>query len=145
MVAAIEAGFPQRAIADSAYAFQRAVESGERVIVGVNGFVDEHVEPVPTLLIDPRVAEQQVARTAAVRQRRDTRAAARALAALEDAARGPANVMPALVEGARAYVTVGEMTGVLRSVWGEYEETPAIWKVGKFRHVRTVRVPFRLQ
>jgi methylmalonyl-CoA mutase N-terminal domain/subunit len=126
MVAAIEAGFPQRAIADSAYAFQRAVESGERVIVGVNGYADENVEPVPTLSIDARVAEQQVARTAATRARRDPAAAARALASLENAAQGATNVMPALIDGARAYATVGEMTDVLRRVWGEYEETPAI-------------------
>jgi methylmalonyl-CoA mutase N-terminal domain/subunit len=126
MVAAIEAGIPQRAISDSAYAFQQAVESGERVVVGVNGYADEQAALVPTLSIDPRVAGQQVARTAAVRGRRDPGAATRALARLEAAARGSENVMPALIDGARAYATVGEMTGVLRRVWGEYEETPAI-------------------
>ena len=126
MVAAIEAGFPQRAISDSAYAFQRAVESGARVIVGVNQHADEEAAPVPTLRIDPQVADRQMARVRSVRARRDADAVRRALAALEDAARGSANVMPALVAGARAYATVGEMTAVLRRVWGEYTETPEI-------------------
>ncbi len=126
MVEAIEAGFPQRAISDSAYAFQRAVDAGERMIVGVNEYADEDAEPVPTLVIDSRVAEQQVARVVEARQRRDPAATARALASLENAAREATNVMPALIDGARAYATVGEMTDVLRRVWGEYEEAPAI-------------------
>jgi methylmalonyl-CoA mutase N-terminal domain/subunit len=126
MVAAIEAGFPQRVISDSAYTCQRAVETGDRVIVGVNDYADEDPQPVPTLSIDARVAEQQVARTADVRTRRDRGATARALAALDGAARGSVNVMPALVECAEAYATIGEMTDVLRKVWGEYEEAPAI-------------------
>jgi methylmalonyl-CoA mutase N-terminal domain/subunit len=126
MVGAVEAGLPQRVISDSAYAFQRAVETGERVTVGVNAYVDDGAEPVPTLSIDPRVAARQIARTAEVRARRDPAGAARALTALEDAARGPQNLMPPLVDAARAGATVGEMTDVLRRVWGEYEESPAI-------------------
>ena len=113
-------------IADSAYAFQRAVETGERIIVGVNAYADEGAQTVPTLAIDDRVPQQQVARAAAVRRERDGAATARALAALEDVARGSANVMPALVECAGSYATIGEMTNVLRRVWGEYEEAPQI-------------------
>jgi methylmalonyl-CoA mutase N-terminal domain/subunit len=126
MVAAIEAGFPQRRISDSAYAFQRAVETGDRVVVGVNNYADEAPQLVPTLSIDARVTEQQVARTADVRTRRDARATARALMALEDAARGSMNVMPVLVDCAAVYATIGEMTDVLRKVWGEYEEASAV-------------------
>jgi methylmalonyl-CoA mutase N-terminal domain/subunit len=126
MVAAIEAGWPQRTIADSAYAFQQAVESGERTIVGVNQHADGQAEPVPTLSIDDRTAVEQAARVAAVRARRDPDRAVRALAALEAAARTDANLMPVLVEGARARATLGEMTGVLRRVWGEHEEAPEV-------------------
>ena len=79
------------------------------MIVGVNEYADEHAEPVPTLVIDSRVAEQQMARVVEVRKRRDPAAAARALASLENAAREATNVMPALIDGARAYATVGEM------------------------------------
>jgi methylmalonyl-CoA mutase N-terminal domain/subunit len=126
MVAAIEAGFPQRRISDSAYAFQRAVETGDRVVVGVNNNADEAPQLVPTLSIDARVTEQQIARTADVRTRRDARATARALMTLEDAARGSMNVMPVLVDCAAVYATIGEMTDVLRKVWGEYEEASAV-------------------
>jgi methylmalonyl-CoA mutase N-terminal domain/subunit len=126
MVAAIEAGFPQRMISDSAYAFQRAIEKGDRVIVGVNAQVDETAHPVPTLSIDDEMAGQQIERLEAVRRARDGAALARTLAALEEAARGSANVLPVLVECAGAYATIGEMTDVLRKVWGEYEEAPEI-------------------
>jgi methylmalonyl-CoA mutase N-terminal domain/subunit len=126
MVAAIEAGFPQRTISDSAYAFQRSVETGEREIVGVNVQADEAVQAIPTLSIDDKVAAQQIERVKAVRKARDGAAIVRTLAALEESARGAANLLPALVECAGAYATIGEMTDVLRKVWGEYEEAPEI-------------------
>jgi methylmalonyl-CoA mutase N-terminal domain/subunit len=126
MVAAIEEGFPQREIAESAYRFQQAVEAGEKIIVGVNGFVDEHEAPVPTLYIDDSVAEAQLARLHDVRARRDAGRVARALDALRAAARGADNTMYPLLDCVRAYATVGEMCDALREVWGEWEEVPSI-------------------
>jgi methylmalonyl-CoA mutase N-terminal domain/subunit len=127
MVAAIEAGYPQREIAESAYAAQRAIEAGDDVIVGVN----RHVDPpagagVPVLAIDDRVAAAQVARLDAVKARRDARAVGDALGRLSEAAAGSSNLMPPLLECVRAAATVGETCDALRAVWGEYEEAPAI-------------------
>ena len=122
MVAAVEAGFPQRRIAESAYAFQRAVEAGERGIVGVNQHVQEGSDVVPTLAIDERAADVQRARLADVRRRRDDAAVQRTLDAVRDAAKGSDNLMPALVHAVRAEATVGEMSEALRDVWGEYAE-----------------------
>jgi methylmalonyl-CoA mutase N-terminal domain/subunit len=126
MVEAIERGFPQKEIAESAYRFQQAVESREQIIVGVNEFVAAEEEPIRTLYIDETVAAQQVARLEQVRASRDQQQVDRALEALRAAAAGTANLMPLLVDAARAYATVGEMCGALREVWGEYCESPII-------------------
>jgi methylmalonyl-CoA mutase, N-terminal domain len=126
MVAAIEQGFPQREIAEASYRFQQAVERREKIIVGVNDFVQEDEPPVPILYIDERAAETQAARLEQVRRRRDEAAVRRALDRLREAARGTDNTMPHLVDCARAYATVGEMCDSLREVWGEYEEEPLI-------------------
>ena len=121
MVAAVEGGFPQQEIQESAVRFQQAVERGEKIIVGVNDFVMEE-KPLPTLYIDETVAREQVARVQALRARRDAARVARALERLKAAARGTDNLMPPIIEAARAYATVGEMCDVLREVFGEYEE-----------------------
>jgi methylmalonyl-CoA mutase N-terminal domain/subunit len=126
MVAAIERGYPQKEIAESAYRFQRAVEQREQVIVGVNAFVEQDEERIGTLYIDETVAERQLERLEQVRSRRDAAAVRRALDGLQDAARGDANTMPALLDAVRAYATIGEMCDALRVVWGEYEEVPVI-------------------
>ena len=126
MVAAIEAGYPQREIADAAYRFQQAVERREQLIVGVNTAVDTDGDSVPTLYIDEGAASRQRRRLDDVRRRRDPARAERALTALVEAASGSGNTMPLLLECARAYVTLGEMCGALRQVWGEYVEAPAI-------------------
>jgi methylmalonyl-CoA mutase N-terminal domain/subunit len=126
MVAAIENGYPQREIAESAYRFQQAVEAKEKIIVGVNGFVEENEPPVPILYIDDSAATTQLERLAALRQRRDNARVARALEALREAGRGADNTMYPLLECVRAYATVGEMCDALREVWGEYEEVPSI-------------------
>jgi len=123
MVPAIERGFPQREIQEAAFQFQKAVERKEKVIVGVNEYVMEE-KPQPILYIDETVAEEQVARVLALKASRDQAAVARALAGLQDAARGKDNVMPPILEAARAYATLGEMCDALREVWGEYEEPP---------------------
>ena len=125
MVAAVEAGFPQREIAEAAYAFQQEIESGDRVIVGVNRHVQE-AEPVPTLSIDERAGEMQRARLSDVRARRSAAQVQTALARVRETARGRANIMPALVDAVRADATLGEMSDALRDVWGEHVETAAI-------------------
>jgi methylmalonyl-CoA mutase, N-terminal domain len=126
MVAAVEQGFPQREIAESAYRFQQAVEAKEQLIVGVNAFVEQNEPPMPILYIDETAADTQIARLADVRRRRDAARVTRTLEALREAARGTANTMPPLLECVRAYATVGEMCDALRDVWGEYEEVPSI-------------------
>jgi methylmalonyl-CoA mutase N-terminal domain/subunit len=126
MVAAIEQGYPQREIAEASYRFQQAVEAREKLIVGVNAYVDEDEAPVPILYIDDQAAEAQATRLAAVKARRDSGRVARSLDALKAAARGTDNTMYPLLECVRAYATVGEMCDALRDVWGEWEEVPSI-------------------
>jgi methylmalonyl-CoA mutase N-terminal domain/subunit len=126
MVAAIENGFPQREVAESAYKFQQAVEQRDRIIVGVNAFVAEDEEPIGTLYIDETAAERQLAKLQDLRATRNNTRVRQALEDLKAAARGSANTMPLLIEAVRAYATVGEMCDALREVWGEYEETPII-------------------
>jgi methylmalonyl-CoA mutase N-terminal domain/subunit len=123
MVTAIERGFPQKEIQDAAFRFQKAVESKEKIIVGVNEYVMEE-KPFPILYIDERAAEEQLARVRAVRSTRDKERVRGSLARLQEAARGQDNVMYPILEAARAYATLGEMCDALREVWGEYEEAP---------------------
>ena len=126
MVAAIERGYPQKEIAESAYRFQQAVEQGDRIVVGVNDFVEDAREPVGILYIDQSVGERQLARLQQVRTVRDDDRLRRSLERLQSGAQGRDNLMPLLIEAVRAYATVGEMCDALRDVWGEYEETPVI-------------------
>ncbi len=125
MVVAIEEGFPQREIADSAYRFQQAVERGEQIIVGVNANVESD-DGVGTLYIGEQAGEEQCARLAAVKARRDPQAVSQALEALRQTARGTGNLMPPMLDAVRAYATLGEMCDALRAVWGEWEERAAI-------------------
>jgi len=128
MVEAIEQGYPQQQIAESAYVFQRSVESRDMVVVGVNDFVStgESGTPLSTLYIDESAADTQLARLAAVRGRRDRQALATALESLGRDAQTHENLLPALIAAVRAYATVGEMCDVLRSAWGEYVEKPVV-------------------
>jgi len=126
MVEAIEQGFPQKEIAEASYRFQQAVEQRQKIIVGVNDYVQEDESPLPILYIDESTAERQLARLEELRKTRDNDRVRRALDALKDAARGTANTMYPLLDAARAYATVGEMCDALREVWGEYEEVPLI-------------------
>ena len=123
MVAAIEKGFPQREIQDSAYQYQKAVERGDQVIVGVNKYemTDEPAE-VPILVIDESVRNHQVERLQQTRTRRDKGAVSNTLTKLKDAARKNENTMPATIDAVRAYATLGEICSALRDVYGIYEE-----------------------
>ncbi len=126
MVEAVKRGFPQREIADAAFQYQREVESGVRRVVGVNAYTEGDDGQTPILKIDPALEPQQVERVREVRSRRDPAAAERSLAALEHAAREEGtNLMPLLVEAARAEVTEGEMVQALQRVFGTYSEAPA--------------------
>jgi len=126
MVEAIERGYPQKEIAEASYQFQQAVERKEKVIVGVNEFVQADEKPIEILYIDDTASEVQLKRLAALKQSRDNDRVRRSLVALQEVARGSGNTMVPLLECVRAYATVGEMCDALREVWGEYEEVPVI-------------------
>ena len=126
MVEAIERGFPQQEIAESAYRFQQAVERKDKIVVGVNGFVQTDEPPMEILYIDETASETQLAKLADLKRTRDSAAVRRTLARLGSAARGADNLMPPILDAVRAYATVGEMCDTLREVWGEYEEVPMI-------------------
>ena len=125
MVEAIEAGFPQRDIAESAYRFQQAVEQGDRIVVGVNEYTDE-TPPPPILYIDESAGERQLEKLDRLRRKRSGSAVERTLDGIRDAAQSGKNTMPAILDAVRAYATVGEMCDALREVWGEYEESAVI-------------------
>src|SRR5438270_1387924 len=126
MVEAVEKGFPQREIQESAYQYQKAFERGEQTIVGVNKYAMEN-EPqeVPTLVIDESVRLHQVERLERARVRRDQGAVSRTLDSLRKAAQRGDNTMPATIDAVREYATLGEICSALRDVYGIYEE-PAI-------------------
>jgi methylmalonyl-CoA mutase N-terminal domain/subunit len=125
MVEAIRENFPQREIAEASFRYQAEVERRERVVVGVNRYESADEGPVEILKIDPALEAKQIARVQALRGRRDSRAVERSLAALKDAAARPdVNLMPLIVDAARAYVTMGEICDAWREVWGVWRETP---------------------
>jgi methylmalonyl-CoA mutase N-terminal domain/subunit len=126
MVEAIEHGFPQREIQDSAYQYQKAVERGDQTIVGVNKYrMDDESTQIPTLIIDETVRERQIERLHQTRTKRDQGAVVNSLEKLKLAATRDENTMPATIEAVRAYATLGEICEALRDVYGLYEE-PAI-------------------
>ena len=127
MVEAVEAGFPQREIWDAAYQFQRSVDSGEKVVVGVNAFRMEQEEPYDALYIDESVTAEQIAGLNKVRAERDSQKVQDALQALRNAAADEnANTMPLLIDAVKAYATVGEISDAFRDVFGTYQE-PALF------------------
>jgi methylmalonyl-CoA mutase, N-terminal domain len=126
MVEAIEHGFPMKEIAEASYTFQQAFERREKVMVGVNAFVQEDEPPYPILYIDDTAFETQMAALERLRRTRDNDAVRRTLDALRETARGQGNTMYPLIECVRAYATIGEMCDALRDVWGEYTEVPLI-------------------
>uniref|UniRef100_A0A7C3SKV0 methylmalonyl-CoA mutase n=1 Tax=Desulfobacca acetoxidans TaxID=60893 RepID=A0A7C3SKV0_9BACT len=121
-VAAIEKGFIQKEIADSAYRYQKEIESGERVVVGLNKFqVKEEEKPKDLLKVDPAVAERQIARLKELKASRDNAAVQQALAEVKAAAEGDANLMPPILKAVKALATLGEICDTLRAVFGEYQ------------------------
>jgi len=126
MVEAIERGYPQKELAEASYQFQQAVERKEKIIVGVNDFIQADEKPIEILYIDDTASGVQLKRLAELKQARDNDRVRRSLVALQEVARGRGNTMVPLLECVRAYATVGEMCDALREVWGEYEEVPVI-------------------
>jgi methylmalonyl-CoA mutase N-terminal domain/subunit len=122
IIRAVEEQYPQKEIGESAYRFQREVEQGDRLIVGVNAFKAEKAAPIELLHIDEKVAEEQKARLAQVKSERNNEAVQAALAKIEAAARGTDNMMPPVLEAVKAYATLGEICDVFRKVWGQYRE-----------------------
>ncbi|HEX6087916.1 MAG TPA: methylmalonyl-CoA mutase family protein [Thermoanaerobaculia bacterium] len=127
MVEAVEAGFPQREIWDAAYQYQRSVDSGEKLVVGVNAFKMEQEDPYDALYIDESVTAEQIAALNKVRAERDLQKVQDALQALRNAAADESvNTMPLLIEAVKAYATVGEISDAFRDVFGTYQE-PALF------------------
>ena len=132
MLLAIERGSPQQETSDSAYQYQRAVEKGEKVIVGVNMFEDpEEQRPIPILTIDEELRDRQVGRLEKLRKTRDKDRWQETMDALRAAAVGKDPwgkdlLMPKILDAVKARATVGEIVGALREVWGEYTEPSII-------------------
>ena len=120
-VAAIEAGFTQGEIEESAFRFQQEVETGERVVVGVNRYEQEGDDRIDLHRVDPAGEERQRTRTARVRAERNEAAAEAAITAVYETANGTANLVPPIREALRAHCTVGEICGTLRNLWGTYD------------------------
>jgi methylmalonyl-CoA mutase N-terminal domain/subunit len=116
----------QQEIQNAAYEYQQAVDRGDAVVVGVNRFEVEAEKAIPIQKIDPALEPKQIERLRALRARRDAAPWKSAVAAVEDAARTGANVMPRIVEAVEAYATVGEISDAMRRVFGEYREAVVI-------------------
>jgi len=119
----IETGYVQGEIQKASYEYQRAIERGEQIIVGVNQFVAEKGTPIPTMRVDPELERAQIERVRALRARRDSPRATTAVAEVERRARSGENLMPAIIAAVDAYATVGEISDALRRVFGEYTES----------------------
>nr|WP_240732003.1 methylmalonyl-CoA mutase family protein [Geobacter sp. FeAm09] len=120
---AISRGFQQKEIQDSAYAYQKAIESGDMVIVGVNKFTVQEPPPAGLLKVKEEVEISQKASLGAMKAGRDAAAVRAALGALETAARGADNLMPHILKAVKAYATLGEIADVFREVFGKHHET----------------------
>jgi methylmalonyl-CoA mutase N-terminal domain/subunit len=125
MVQAVKQGFPQREIADAAFALQQEIDSGRRIMVGVNAFTEGDRDETSILRIDPALERKQLQRLSAVRARRDSAAVDAALARIRQvAARAGQNLMPHLLDAARVHASEGEIVQALQKIWGDYREAP---------------------
>ncbi len=124
MVEAVERGYPQREIAGSAYRLQRQVESGEKTVVGVNKYEQDEDPDIPTLRVDESIQKEQVESLARLKAERDDAAVSKALAAIADACTTDRNVMPSIIDAAKAYCTEQEICDVFRDVFGQHQDRP---------------------
>jgi len=122
IIKAVEEGYPQKEIAESAFRHQKEVESKDRIIVGVNAYRMDEETPIEVLKIDDALAEEQIARLREVREKRDNARVQKALEAIERACEDGSNLMPPVLEAVRAYATIGEVCDVFRKVFGTYRE-----------------------
>jgi len=122
MVEAVERGYPQREITESAFHFQQQVDAGEKVIVGINAHVVQEETKIPTLALDPDVERRQIERLTDVRAKRDAGRWRESIDRLRESAKGRGELMPAFLECARAYASVGEQVEVLKEVYGTYRD-----------------------
>jgi methylmalonyl-CoA mutase N-terminal domain/subunit len=123
MLRTIETGYVQGEVQKAAYEYQRGIERGERVVVGVNKFQSDDGRSIPTMKLDPEVERAQITRVQALRSRRDTAKTKQALAEVESRARSGANLVPAICAAVEAFATVGEISDTMRRVFGEYQES----------------------
>ncbi|NOQ84583.1 MAG: methylmalonyl-CoA mutase [Myxococcales bacterium] len=124
MVEAVERGYPQREIAGSAYRLQRQIESGEKTVVGVNKYEQDGDPDIPTLRVDESIQKEQVESLAKLKAERDDAAVSKALAAIADACTTDRNVMPSIIDAAKAYCTEQEICDVFRGVFGQHQDRP---------------------
>jgi methylmalonyl-CoA mutase N-terminal domain/subunit len=124
MVEAVKGGFPQREIADAAFELQMEIDSGRRIVVGVNQYTEGDEGTTDLLRIDPALERKQIDRVQAIRAGRDTTRVEKVLAEIKQAGAGERNLMPLLIEAARAHVSEGEIVEALQEVWGDYREQP---------------------
>ena len=120
-VATIEQGFIQKEIQESAYAYQRSVEKGDQIVVGLNKFEQEEAPPTNLMRVDPGVRKSQTDRLKELKQRRDGVAVTTALKRLKTCAQGTDNLMPYIMKAVKSYATLGELCDTLREVFGEYK------------------------
>jgi methylmalonyl-CoA mutase N-terminal domain/subunit len=125
-VACIENGFYQRELGDAAYRYQRQIETGERVLVGVNAYQAQEAQAIPVFKANPEMEKRQVERLHALRRQRENTLVQSTLAGLARAAQARENLLPALVESVKAYATLGEICDTLRGVYGEYKSSQVI-------------------
>jgi methylmalonyl-CoA mutase N-terminal domain/subunit len=126
--AAIEKGYIQREIQDSAYQYQREIEKEERVVVGVNRFQAEEEKPTNLLRVDPAVRISQIEKLKKLKSERDGEAVKKSLARLKQVAEGSGNLMPPILDAVKAYATLGDICDVLREVYGEYQQVTTVGK-----------------
>ncbi|RPI87174.1 MAG: methylmalonyl-CoA mutase, partial [Chloroflexi bacterium] len=125
-LAAIERGYIQAEIQEAAYQYQKSIETKEQIVVGVNAFQDREPVELERLQVDPAIEQAQCARLKSLREQRDPTRTAELLARLEKTARSSENMMPLFVECVENHITLGEICGVLRTVWGEYEPSSVV-------------------
>jgi methylmalonyl-CoA mutase N-terminal domain/subunit len=122
IVRAIEVGYPQKELAESAFRFQQRVESGDRKIVGVNAYIEDEKDNIPLLHIDHEVERSQRARCVEIKAKRDQAAASAALQAVRAACRDGSNLVPPILAAVKCYVTLGEISDVFREEFGVYRD-----------------------
>ncbi|RLG27771.1 methylmalonyl-CoA mutase, partial [Methanosarcinales archaeon] len=125
-VSAIERGYVQKEIQESAYRYQKEIESGERIVVGVNRFQVEEERPTNLLRVDPAVRIAQIEKLKALRAERDEQKVKDTLGRLREAAQGTENLMSPILDAVKAYATLGEICDVLRAVFGEYQPSTSL-------------------